>query len=97
MFRYQDTGKQSQPKEKQVKQVVATRKVTYINPHPNPKVKEPVITEGFEIVKEITVSPENVGRLVSPESVGSKTVEFKPPQKKIKKQDYNREESNGQD
>lgn len=58
MFRYADTGKQSKPGELARKVVTAVRKVTYMNNHPNPKVTEPIITEGFETVEEQIVSPE---------------------------------------
>jgi hypothetical protein len=67
MFRYDDTGKLSQPGEKQNKVIVKTRKMTYHNPildrkgKPviDRKTKEPLIktSYGYEIVKEIVADP----------------------------------------
>ena len=58
MFRYADTGKQSKPGELARKVVTAVRKVTYLHNHPNPKVTEPIRSEGYETVEEKIVSPE---------------------------------------
>jgi len=72
MFRYADTGKVSKPRELQRKVVTAVRKVTYMNNHPDPKVTEPILSEGFETVTEAVVSPEYIG---VPLIVGTKTVD----------------------
>ncbi len=96
MFRYDNSLGQSQPKEKQIKHVSQIRKVTYINPNPDPKKKDkPIISEGWEIVKEIVVDP-TVPLTMAADVVDQKTVEFVPP-KKTPKPEYNREERNGQD
>lgn len=58
MFRYADTNKVSKPKEFQRRVVTEVRRVTYINNHPDPKVTEPIISEGFETVQEMVVSPD---------------------------------------
>lgn len=85
MFHYQDTGKVSQPKESQRKVVTEVRKVTYLNKHPDEKVLEPVVTEGFETVKEIVVSP-GCGEVI-PKIVGTKTVDATHIVKRLKKKD----------
>lgn len=72
MFRYADTGKVSQPKEMQRKVVTAVRKVTYLNNHPNPKVTEPIVSEGYETVTELVVSP---SYNEAPQVVENKTVD----------------------
>ena len=47
-----------------IKVVVATRAVTYLNPPgPNSEDDEPVISHGWEIVKELGVSPEGYALL----------------------------------
>lgn len=57
MFRCQKTGKLSKPGEKPVRVIVATREKTYYTPHKDPR-KEPKVTNGWEIVKELLVLPE---------------------------------------
>lgn len=73
MFKYDDNGKQSQPREAQRKVVTAIRKVTYLNNHPDPKVLEPLVTEGYETVIEANVSL-NI-QSINPDVIGSKTVD----------------------
>lgn len=85
MFRYQDTNKVSKPKESQRKVVVEVRKVTYLNKHPDERVIEPVITEGYETVKEVVVSPDF--NQVIPKVVDSKTVNATQVVKRVKKKD----------
>lgn len=80
MFRYQDTKKVSQPGELQRKIITEVRRVTYLNDNPNPKVTEPVITEGYEPVKELVVSSQFVNVV---KTVGQKTVDNRK-QKDIK-------------
>jgi len=96
MFRYDNSGKQSAPKEKQVKHVCQVRKVTYYNNHPDPKKKEPIISEGWEIVREIVVDP-SIPLTLTPDVVGVKTVEAPPLPKKRKKKDFLQEKANGSD
>jgi len=67
MFRYDDTGRLSEHREKQERVVVKTRKKEYVNPvldykgKPvfDKKTKEPLtkVTYGTEIVKEIVADP----------------------------------------
>lgn len=80
MFQYQDTGEYSKPGEVQRKVVTKLRKVTYLNDSPNPKVEEPVVTYGTEIVEEMAVSAA-YNRM--PITVGSKTVDNRNPNRVI--------------
>lgn len=92
MFKYDNSNRQSKPKEKQIKHVAQVRKVTYINPNKDPKKKDqPIISEGWEIVREIVTDPQ-VPLTMPADVVGSKTVEFVPPKKKERKQDFRKEE-----
>jgi hypothetical protein len=72
MFRYQDTGKLSQPQESQRMVVTEVRQVTYLHNNPNPKISEPITSEGFETVTEMVVSQ---GYVCVPKVVGHKTVD----------------------
>lgn len=93
MFRYDNVNSSSAPKEKQVKHVCEVRKVTYYNRHPDPKVKEPIVSEGWEIVKEIVVSP-TIPLSMPAEVVGHKTVENMTVKKPKKKQELTDETRN---
>lgn len=89
MFRYQDNNKLSKPKESQRRVVTELRKVTYMNNHPDPKVEEPIISEGWEIVQELVVSPDFI---VVPTIVDSKTVDGRQEhQIRRKEEEKNRE------
>lgn len=72
MFRYQDTNKLSKPKEAQRRVVTELRKVTYMNNHPDSKVEEPILSEGYETVREMVVSPDFIA---VPRIVDTKTVD----------------------
>lgn len=82
MFYYQDNGKLSKSGELQRKVVTKIREVTYINDSPNPKVAEPITTQGFEIVEEIVASLEFTA---IPQVVGQKTVDKRNPERVIKR------------
>ena len=88
MFYYSDTGKLSQPKESQRVVVTQLRKVTYLNDSPNPTVGEPVVTEGYETVKEAAVSPEWFGE---PTVVDEKTIDNRNPNRVVKFKEDERE------
>lgn len=82
MFYYQDTRKLSKYGELQRKVVTKIREVTYINDSRNPKVAEPITTQGFEIVEEIVASPDFQ---CIPQVVGQKTVDKRNPDRVIKR------------
>ncbi len=63
MFRCQKTGKVSAPGEKPIRVVVATRFQTYTNDR-GPK-REPYVTHGYEIVKELLVCQEAADKIIA--------------------------------
>jgi hypothetical protein len=62
MFRCQKTGKLSKPGEKPVRVVIETREKTYTIPARDPR-KDPKVTHGWEIVRELLVLPEVAAQL----------------------------------
>lgn len=71
MFKYGNTGNNSQPREKENRVVTRHRLVTYINTHP--KTGKDVISQGWEIAQELAIEPGTEAPTNIP--VGFKTVE----------------------
>ncbi len=91
MFYYSDTNKLSKPSELMRKVVTEIRKVTYLNDSPNPTVSEPVVTYGYETVKEVAVSPEWYGE---PTVVEEKTIDNRNPNRIVKRVEEERDNGN---
>lgn len=83
MFRYQDSNQVSKSGEVQRKVVTKVRQVSYLNNHPNPKVTEPIVSVGYEVVEEKIVGPDYSGE---PQIVGEKTVDGRNDNQK--REDY---------
>jgi hypothetical protein len=92
MFRYDDNDKVSKPREKQRKVTTSMRKVTYLNVNPDPKKREPVISEGWEIIREAVVSPKITQDDIAISIVGAKTVDNHMD--KVPKKTYKNNRSN---
>lgn len=84
MFRYDNSNKVSEPREKPAKHISEIRKVTYVNL--NPKTKERIVTEGWEIAREIIADPA-VPLSMTADIVGTKMVENLKVQKPKRKQE----------
>lgn len=83
MFRYADTKELSKLGESQQKVVVEVRKVTYLNDSPNPEVEDPVVSYGYETVKEMVVR--NNSTFSTPVTVQEKTVDNRDPNRVVRK------------
>ena len=94
MFRYADNNQVSKPREDQRRVVTEVRKVTYLNDSSDDRISDPVVSFGYETVKEVAVSPDFCDTI--PKVVEEKTIDNRNPNRVVKRDYTEREESNGQ-